>query len=181
MHPRYNFLHSCGHIGIGPVIRFNTPQWSFNQLSSAQDTDIETLQLHLFFQCPFCSNRQAFLNIEPGSGLLAMLGSSNSFFADTWQIIRVCKGEEVTPRDWDIGYRAAGGFQQMAWIPKPCGQVQYVNPVWRWRTGLLESEMTTELNCTWRQSLGDDISSRLPGMFSELRATLTSRGGNHNW
>lgn len=87
----------------------------------------------------------------------------------------------MTPRDWDIGYRAGGEFQQMAWIPKPCGQVQFVNPAWRWRMGILEPEMTTEVKCRWRQTLGEDMGSRLPGMFSELSATLTSRGGNRSW
>jgi hypothetical protein len=54
----------------------------------------------------------------------------------------------------------------MAWIPKPCGELRIV--------GGAEERTTREVCCEWRERVGERevVRSRLPGMWSSLRASF---------
>jgi hypothetical protein len=181
MSHRYGFLHTCGHTGIGPIIRIDAIRTDINHIPIEPDGNLDTIQLRLPFRCPFCSHGQTYLTVEPGSGVLAIMTSrNNSPFADEWQILRVCKAEDVITRDWNIPHETGGMFHQMAWIPKPCGSVQVLTRGEEQGNGRWGLETMTKVACTWRQSIREPVKSRLPGMFSELSAALISGDGTHN-
>ena len=63
----------------------------------------------------------------------------------------------------------------MAWIPKPCGTARIFGEVAEVRRrGGRVTGMTRQVDCSWRQRLreGEKVRTRLPGMFSSLKASL---------
>jgi hypothetical protein len=146
------------------------------------NANLGSIQLPLSSRCPFCADRQAYLNTEPGSGVLTVLVSTTSNpFPHEWRILRVCRADEVTSSDWDMVHGPGGLFRQMAWIPRPCGRVQVIGGEQRIqmqdRRG---SGVRMEVSCTWRQPLKERVRSRLPGMFSELNAALLAGNDDRN-
>lgn len=83
----------------------------------------------------------------------------------------MCNADEITSHDWEVARDEGGMFRHMAWIPKPCGRV-YVSSSEEPGMGGVKVEST------WTQSLREPVRSRLPGMLSELSATLRSGEGN---
>jgi hypothetical protein len=64
----------------------------------------------------------------------------------------------------------------MAWIPRPCGEVDVIGTLeevgreGRWDRGII-----MKVSCRWRQRAAEPIvGGRLAGMLSELNATLLS-------
>ena len=63
----------------------------------------------------------------------------------------------------------------MAWIPKLCGAVRIIDGVEEVRRrGEVMIGMTRQVDCSWRQELGEGerVRTRLPGMFSSLMVSL---------
>lgn len=169
---RNTFLHTCGHIGAGPPLHINAVYTDRYNLALSPCVGMEALELPISFNCPFCSDRGLREHVEDGLGVLAFLvASHNSPFASGWQITHVRSADEIDYRDWQDAYAQGGLFNQMAWIPKPCGHVQVPRRSGHRTTGH-RSRSGTEVDCTWRQSLGEPVRSRLPGMISELSAAL---------
>ena len=175
---RYTFLHTCGHIGVGPLLHINAPYTDTYNISLAPCVDIEVIELPILFDCPFCSDRVLHEGLEDSLGVLAILAAPrNSPFAAGWRILHVRSADEVDSRDWQDAYGEGRFFNQMAWIPKPCGQVRFLGRAERGTRGR-NLGRATEVECAWRQSLGESVRSRLPGMISELNAALISGEGN---
>lgn len=74
----------------------------------------------------------------------------------------------MNSRDWEAAQRAGGTFRQMAWIPKPCGQV-HLSRVRR------RTRPVMGVTSGWSQSMTDPARSRIPGMLSQLNAAISSR------
>tara|TARA_R110002060_G_scaffold36738_3_gene47722 strand:- start:1080 stop:1421 length:342 start_codon:yes stop_codon:yes gene_type:complete len=103
----------------------------------------------LDFGCPFCIVPGADSNLltPNGFGLLTVLHSTAiTPFPTGWRILRACRFEELEPRDWEpafAGMMLDGRFRQMAWIPRPCGEVRL--------EGLDEGRETMKVETIWRQ------------------------------
>lgn len=174
MSRRYNFLHTCGHVGIGPILRIHAHQRDVRNLSMSTGADLDTLQLRLLIPCPFCSDIEGRWSVKPGSGVLAVLKTPELRpFEVEWQILRVCVPEEINSHDWAAVNGKWEISRQMAWIPKPCGRV-FASTRAEPGFGARGQETLTEVDCTWTQSLDTPVKSRLPGMLSELSAALSS-------
>jgi hypothetical protein len=133
--------------------------------------------LALHFPCPFCKDRDTAMNVEQGSGVLTILvAGPGHLFPNEWRVVRVCKAHEVDSRDWAMAIGPRGVFQQMAWIPNPCGNIQNTREVVM--GGQLRRELRSiKVSCSWRQPLRDPVKSRLAGIFSRLNGALLSPGG----
>lgn len=176
MSRQYKFIHTCGHTGIWPIIR---PQ--ITNLATSQDLPTweinpgrEIISLSLNFRCPFCTPDISYLEVSPGSGVLVILEStSTDTFPNTWRVLRTCNAEQIISRDWDPVQEQGEHYRQMAWIPRPCGEIEVsqLGLEERW-----EAAVTTKVTCRWRRTAGDLIEcGMLAGMLSELNAALVSR------
>ncbi|KAG0650808.1 hypothetical protein D0Z07_2401 [Hyphodiscus hymeniophilus] len=191
MSKHYRFEHTCGHIGIGPLIRTSA------LATSSQST--RSINLILPIRCPFCATTLPYLNVATGDGLLVILEpcttlqesidipSPSSYISlrDSnypipgfeWRILRVCSASEITLSDWSLAQAPGQHYRQMAWIPKPCGIVRIDGS-----GGVADSRgpnrSVVEVDCSWRQiwKPGDVVKSRLPGMWSILKANLMVLG-----
>jgi hypothetical protein len=176
MRSQYMFFHTCGHTGIGPLLQVSALQTDIYCTAISTDISVDRIQLYLPFRCPFCGDSQVHESVVPGSGVLAILASPhNRPFAAEWQILRVCDADEVASHDWDAAHGEGGMFRQMAWISKPWGRVQVSSREQVGSEGR-RLETFTQVDDSWTQSLRDPVRSRLPGMLSELCASLKSRG-----
>jgi hypothetical protein len=196
MSTHYQLQHICGHIGIGPLILTHSPLRENDNQSLSSNQISESINLSLPIRCPFCANTQPFLNVAAGDGLLAILEqstalsptssayipiphSSSSSSSFEWRVLRVCPASEITSSDWYLAHAPREHFRQMAWIPKPCGTVKIDGSDGaedlRGSSGVMR-----QFDCSWRQAWQrSDLSeggvkSRLPGMWSNLKAILIS-------
>jgi len=176
MSKQYAFLHTCGHTGIGPIIRHLSSRAQTIGPSTAIDEKFDIIQLQLPLECPFCETG---LHVEPGGGVLTILTPKNeSLFASEWRILKICRPEDIEVRDWVIAHEPGGVFRQMAWIPKPCGEVRTIRNlqgIGRHRRG--ETGIGRAVSCAWKQNLSEPLGSRLAGMVSELTSSLLSESG----
>lgn len=182
MSRRYRFQHTCGHIGLGPLLRTQTPSATDQEPASSttpSDQALESINLFIPIQCPFCANMQPYLNVAAGDGLLAILQPSSSAIPSStfeWRVLRVCAASEISSSDWYLAHAPDQHCRQMAWIPKPCGTVRADG------SGSAEEERSwrgtrRQVDCSWCQPLrgsGEALKSRLPGMWSALSASLMS-------
>ncbi|KAH8602552.1 hypothetical protein B0O99DRAFT_603600 [Bisporella sp. PMI_857] len=145
MPQQYRFMHSCNHIGIGPIFRTSVIMM---QLGPPMTTTI-----HLPFGCPFCSGTVRHLSISPGEGILGILSASTtSPFPEDWLPIRQCRPDDIRPEDWTLTRLPFPYFRQMAWLPMPCGELDgYGNGI----------------RSRWRQRADELPRTRLAGMFSK--------------
>jgi hypothetical protein len=182
MSKQYTFQHTCGHIGIGPLIRCpSTPSSTdaTGRPSPPTGPALQSIQLSLSLPCPFCANTQAYQNVVTGAGLLAILERfvsipNNDPFPYEWRILRVCTADEISTSDWYLAHGPEGRYRQMAWIPKPCGRLQVgALEEERWNGDMVRGR-TRKVDCSWRQRWreGDAVRSRLPGMSSMLSKSL---------
>lgn len=187
MSKHYTFQHTCGHIGIGPLLRpascvqSSTTGPQPSSPSPSPSAALESINLDLPFPCPFCENTQSYQNVASGDGLLVILEplpTRSTIFRSTltlslgppwqgssgynWRVLRVLPAHEVQSRDWYLAHAVEGQFRQMAWIPKPCGIVS----VFGGGEGLVRN-----VSCVWRQRRGV-VRSMLPGMWSTWKASL---------
>jgi len=186
MSKHYRFHHTCGHIGIGPLIRTIGPSGVTDPMSIHSSHMVESINMSLSIRCPFCANNQPYLQVTAGDGLLAILDFSTAvsdgrFFNCTfeWRILRVCQASDISSSDWYLAHAPGQHYRQMAWIPKPCGavkvdrsdEVEDVNGF----NGLMR-----QVDCSWRQTwhrsqlVEEGIRSRIPGMWSNLKASMMS-------
>jgi len=149
---QYRFTHTCGHTGFGPIVDAQTSTTQTAPTTSSQpapNSNTETIQMPLDFGCPFCIVPGADSNLltPNGFGLLTVLHSTAiTPFPTGWRILRACRFEELEPRDWEpafAGMMLDGRFRQMAWIPRPCGEVRL--------EGLDEGRETMKVETIWRQ------------------------------
>jgi hypothetical protein len=170
MSRQYSFLHICGHVGIGPILRLHAHERDIYNLPTYSEAERDTLRVPLLIPCPFCSGIEGRGNVQPGAGLIAVLASTAARpFEVEWQILRVCGPEEITSHDWNAAPGEWDIFRQMARIPKPCGRV-FVRTLEGQGTAGVRLERRMEVECTWTQSLNTPVRSKLPGMLSELSA-----------
>jgi hypothetical protein len=180
MRLHYRFNHFCGHTGIGPIISGNEDGTSpFSSPCDNQDNEnLTTIKLTFTFSCPFCPTSATTPTTTPapevplGHGILTILNPS---FPWSWSVLRSCKHEEITPQDWALSMGETGGYRQMAWIPKPCGEIRVVGVLEELRREEREEVVViTEVACTWRQKADEPIKSRFAGMLSQLNAAVLS-------
>jgi len=64
----------------------------------------------------------------------------------------------------------------MAWIPKPCGEVEVFREIWRagevFRMRDGGEGSATEIKTKWKQMVGEPPTTRLAGMLSTLNSAL---------
>jgi hypothetical protein len=177
MRLHYRFIHACGHTGNGPLISDNL-EGSSQHLSLPGNEKLTTIQLELPFSCPFCStsacsSTSTFPEVPLGHGILTILSPS---YPSSWCIIRSCKHEEVTEADWAHSTSENGGFRQMAWIPKPCGEVRVTDRLAEMRSeGRVQARVITDVACTWRQRVDDPVENRFAGLLSQWNAAVSYR------
>jgi len=149
--------------------------------SNPANETVTTVKVTLPFSCPFCptststskSNFHAVPNaVITGHGILTILSSTSPW---SWSVLRSCKYEDITPQDWALSMGETGGFRQMAWIPKPCGEVRVIGGSEEVRReGMVEIGIVTEVCSAWRQNTGEPMESRFAGMLSQLDAAVLS-------
>lgn len=176
MSKHYHFQHICGHTGIGPLLRTEAPSATTEQQPTSSSQALQSINLSLPFQCPFCAITQPYLDVAAGDGLLAILEpSSPSIPSSTfeWRVLRICAASEISSADWYLAHASGQHYPQIAWIPKPCGTVRADGSggeeVRNW------SRPRRQLDCSWRQALQGSrqgLRTRLPGMWSALMANL---------
>ncbi|KAE9381798.1 hypothetical protein N431DRAFT_491108 [Stipitochalara longipes BDJ] len=169
----YRFTHACGHIGIGPLIDTSGCTHS-NFLDNEKLT---TIQLELPFSCPYCprpSNNPTLVILEVplGYGILTVISQTWPW---NWCIRRVCKYEDITPQEWAQSMSENGGFRQMAWIPKPCGEVRAIGGLGGVRREEhVTASVTIEVTSAWKQRADQLVKSRFAGLLSQLNAAVLS-------
>lgn len=174
---RYIFTHRCGHVGTGPIIPPPSERHHGSyHLGLLSHPEISTIDLNLPIDCPFCDHNGLVREVvEDGWGVLAKLVHSrrNPNSTVKWKILRKCDLYGVDQDPHLIG-EDIDEFQNMAWIPKPCGEVHVQN---RQEAGISGRRLGTvvEVESSWTQSLGAPVMSRLPGMMSELSSVMKSR------
>jgi hypothetical protein len=69
-----------------------------------------------------------------------------------------------------------GGFRQIAWIPRPCGEVRVMGGLEEVRSEgrVVVIGVITEVSCAWRQSAGEPVGTRFTGLLSQLNAAVLS-------
>jgi hypothetical protein len=68
-----------------------------------------------------------------------------------------------------------GGFRQIVWIPRPCGEVRVMGELEEvGREGSVVIGVITEVSCAWRQSAGEPVGTRFTGLLSQLNAAVLS-------
>jgi hypothetical protein len=170
MRIQYRFNHSCGHTAIGPIVHFPTPFPSSTE--AAIDPELLTLPTNLTICCPFCSPHPPPC-ITAGFGVLAIF---NSFLTD-WTIIRSCALSEMTPDFLDRFRSPDRSYIHMAWIPKPCGEVEIIGGEDEvGRDGTMERGTLTMVSSQWTERLSEagESGSRFAGMLSQLNSALLS-------
>lgn len=60
----------------------------------------------------------------------------------------------------------------MAWIPKPCGEVEIIGEEEMSRNGRVEQGVTTLVSCSWKQRRGEPFESRFAGLMSQMDAAF---------
>ena len=194
MSKHYRFKHNCGHIGIGPLIRAAASGYSTNQESVPSNQAVPSISLPLPIRCPFCADSQPYLNVAEGDGLLAILEAllqcpynsaslsspSNSVPSSVikWRILRICAASEILPSDWSLAHAPGQRYRQMAWIPKPCGTVRLGTSDNFEGSGWIDSRRELHRSCRQHSRVGGGIKSRLPGMWSNLKASLVPENEN---
>jgi hypothetical protein len=182
MHLHYRFVHACGHTGIGPLIydaSNRRPSLFLNDIGSEKLT---TVHLELTFSCPFCFDRgsnfgSTIPEVPLSHGILTIISPTYPW---NWSIIKICRYEDVTPQDWAHSISENMVFRQMAWIPKPCGEVRITGGLDEVRReGLIESGVITEVACAWRQMANDPVATRFAGLLTQFNAAglSTERAG----
>jgi hypothetical protein len=151
---QYNFTHTCGHTGIGPLMAHSTPL----------PTNI--IPLTLPFACPFCLTPNH--TVPEGSGLLCILPPTYPPY--TWHILRSCNRSDISPNEWGLCMPPGGGFRQIAWIPRPVGEVRANGGV-EGRDGVVG--VVTGVRSVRRERLcNGKVVSQLPGLASQLGAVV---------
>jgi hypothetical protein len=172
----YRFFHTCGHTGIGPLI-YSDPNHTHPHPRTPDNHEnamLTTIQLTLQFSCPFCltSTSTITLEVPPGQGILTILSPT---FPWMWSVVRACKYEDITPQDWAYSMDDNGCFRQMAWIPKPCGEVRVTGGLEEVRRGgTVPRGVETQIAYAWRQRADEKVGSRFAGMLSQLNAAVLS-------
>ncbi|KAK0118827.1 hypothetical protein ONS95_007708 [Cadophora gregata] len=174
---QYRFTHTCGHTGFGPIVNAHSGTTRLPLICSqpAPYANTTTLPLNLEFSCPFCmSSASNHLSLTPpGSGLLTVLNSTpDSLFAPGWAILKACRFEELEPSDWDLAFEGMtldGRYRQMAWIPRPCGEVRF--------EGLDEAQETMKVGTFWRYTgcVAQIGHGRFAGLLSSLHKAVLDR------
>ena len=86
-----------------------------------------------------------------------------------------CKYEDVTIQDWARSMSENSGYRQMAWIPKPCGEVRVAGSLEEVvRDGQVVTDMTREVACARRQRADEPVESRFAGLLSQFNAAILS-------
>lgn len=174
----YRFDHDCGHSGIGPLIHLPQHQ-DFIEDSSANnagDHRVTVIRLSLRFLCPFCANTagNGVPEVTDNQGVLAILTPT---FPWTWSILCICGYGDVTPQDWSQSQGPDGRFRQMAWIPRPCGEIRVMGGLEETTgQGRTEIGVVTGVFCDWKQTAEEPVRSRFAGMLSQLNAAILSGG-----
>jgi hypothetical protein len=171
MERQYIFIHKCGHTGLGPNVPVNGE--SAHQTYAALGEGLDVIRLPLPFRCPFCTGSCCTMNIQEGSGVLAILTSTQGDpFPNSWRVLRVCRAEQVTSPNWALAHEPGAIYRQIAWIPRPCGVADDVGGVeGLGRRDRREVGRVAEVRCSWKQPLRELVRSRLAGMLSELNAS----------
>jgi hypothetical protein len=174
MHLHYRFIHACGHTGIGPLICEASKRASPDPPNNEK---LNTIHLELPFSCPYCPNANCSPNstiqeVPLGEGVLTIISLTWPW---CWCILRVCQYEDIIPQEWALS-TGCGGFRQMAWIPRPCGEVRVNAGMEEMRR---EGQRTTtsaitEVTCAWRQRADERARSRFAGLLSQLHAAVMS-------
>jgi hypothetical protein len=174
---RLHYTHACGHTGIGPLTSGTSNQASSTSPDSPISEKLTTNHLELPFSCPYCQGRSGKSNLAMpevplGHGILTII---SPMYPWSWCIIRSCRYEDVTPRDWAQSMSGNGGFRQIAWIPRPCGEVRVMGGLEEvGREGSVVIGVKTEVSCAWRQSAGEPVGTRFTGLLSQLNAAVLS-------
>lgn len=110
---QYRFTHTCGHTGFGPIVNMHIDTTQPSPTTSS---------------LPAPDSNTTTIPVTPGSGLLTILNSiPTSPFPTCWTILKAYRFEDLEPRDWERAFEGMmldGRYRQMAWIPKPCGEVR---------------------------------------------------------
>jgi hypothetical protein len=169
MRIQYRFNHSCGHTAIGPIVHFPTSFPSSNE--EAIDPELLTLPTNLPICCPFCSPHPP-LGITARSGVLAIFNS----FLTNWTITRPCAFSEMTLDFLDRFRSQDRSYIHMAWIPKPCGEVEIIGGEGEvGRDGTMERGTLTMVSSQWTERLSEaGQGSRFAGMLSQLNSAVLS-------
>jgi hypothetical protein len=138
------------------------------------DTKLLSVPINLHFYCPFCSSPIP-PGITAGTGVLAIL---NSFFTN-WTIIRPCEFSEMVPESLDHSWSLDRNYTHMAWIAKPCGDVEIIGGEGEGevgRDGAMERGTLTMVNSHWIERLdeAEEPGSRFAGMLSQLNSAVLS-------
>ncbi|PMD17983.1 hypothetical protein NA56DRAFT_254584 [Hyaloscypha hepaticicola] len=166
----YRFTHTCGHTGVGPPI-------SGKSESSSSLEKLTIIYLTLPFSCPFCpafkcSSWTRISEVSPGHGILTIMSPTYPW---SWIVMRSCKYEDVTIQDWALSTSENSGYRQMAWIPKPCGEVRVAGNLEEVvRAEQVVTDMTREVACAWRQRADEPVESRFAGLLSQFNAAILS-------
>ncbi|PVH88558.1 hypothetical protein DL98DRAFT_509261 [Cadophora sp. DSE1049] len=175
---QYRFTHTCGHTGFGPIANMpiDTTQPSPTTSSlPAPDSNTTTIPLNLDFSCPFCIPSSAYFHPQTplGSGLLTILNSTpTSPFPTGWAILKASRFEDLESRDWEPAFEGMmldGRYRQMAWIPRPCGDVGL--------EGLDEGREAMKVGTFWRYNgrLDQIGHGRFAGLLSSLHKAVLGR------
>ncbi|KAH7416980.1 hypothetical protein BKA64DRAFT_284734 [Cadophora sp. MPI-SDFR-AT-0126] len=176
---QYRFTHTCGHTGFGPIVNMHIDTTQPSPTTSslpAPDSNTTTIPLKLDFSCPFCNPSASYFHspVTPGSGLLTILNSiPTSPFPTCWTILKAYRFEDLEPRDWERAFEGMmldGRYRQMAWIPKPCGEVRL--------DGLDGGREAVKAGTSWRYTgRVDQIGNgRFAGLLSSLHKAVLERG-----
>jgi hypothetical protein len=177
MRLHYRFTYACGHTAIGPLISGTSNQASSPSPDSPVSEKFTTIHLELPFSCPYCQDPSgksslAIPEVPLGHGILTIISPTYPW---SWCIIRSCRYEDITPRDWPQSISGNGGFRQIAWIPRPCGEVRAMGGLEEVRSeGRVVIGVITEVSCAWRQSAGEPVGTRFTGLLSQLNAAVLS-------
>jgi hypothetical protein len=172
MRLHYRFIHTCGHTGIGEG-GFRQP----HSLEIPSPEKLTAIHLTLPFSCPFCpaSNCSSWTRLSEvslGQGILTIMSPTYPW---SWIIMRSCRYEDVTPQDWAHSTSESSGYRQMAWIPRPCGEVRVTGRLEEGgRDGRVVTDMTTDVACAWRQRVDEPVESRFAGLLSQFHAAVLS-------
>jgi hypothetical protein len=173
----YKFSHTCGHTGIGPLISSKGGFQQPHSLEIPSPEKLTIIHLRLPFPCPFCpaSNCSSWTRISEVSldqGILTIISPTYPW---SWIVMRSCKYEDVTPQDWAHSTSENSGYRQMAWIPRPCGEVRVAESLEEVvRDGQAVARMTTGVASAWRQRADEPVESRFAGLLSQFNAAILS-------